>query len=69
MEWRSRAKRNLLNSSGAVVVRSGEIQDVRGVDQLTAVYDRQVKVWKLCDSDWDSGARSLEDSEIRGLVP
>jgi hypothetical protein len=62
MEWRSRAKRTVGS------LRVGQIQDVRGVDQLVAVYDRPQQTWKLCDSDWDSGANSLDES-IRGLVP
>lgn len=71
MEWRSRAKRNLFNSSGVLTLRSGQIQDVKGVDQLVAVYDRPQQAWKLCDSDWDSGATKLDEltEEIRGLVP
>ena len=70
MEWRSRARRDLLTRRATGPSGGSRSRTCAGSTQLAAVYDRPLQSWKLCDSDWDSGARSLDDPEsIRGLVP
>ncbi|HKY22631.1 MAG TPA: hypothetical protein VJM31_15570 [Vicinamibacterales bacterium] len=66
--WRSEAKRDLYNSAGQLILKKGESTTAQGVDQVAAVYDRDQKLWKLCDSAFDSGATSLAEP-LRGLVP
>jgi len=71
--WVSRAKKDLYNSSGTrIVMRKGQVQTVEGVDRLAAMYFRNQKRWKLCDSTFDgtnSTSLSPVDLESMGLVP
>jgi len=65
--WLSRAKRDLYNSSGRLVLKKDELATAQGVDQVAAMYYGDQKRWKLCDSQFESGATSL--TPISGLVP
>jgi hypothetical protein len=63
--WRSQAKRDIPGTQ----IKKGEISIATGVDQLAAMYYANLKRWRLCDSDFDSGKTSLTSEPIRGLVP
>ena len=66
--WRSRAKRDLYDSRGRLVLREGEMTVATGIDQVAAMYYPSQKRWRLCDSAFQSGTTSLADT-LKGLVP
>ena len=50
-------------------LRAGQSTTATGVDQVAAMYYRDQKRWKLCDSQFDPDATSLRAAQIRGMVP
>jgi hypothetical protein len=68
--WKSVAKRDVYNSDGTLHARAGETT-VAGpaVDQVAAMYYRDQKRWRLCDSSFDPGSTSLQALRVKGLVP
>ena len=66
--WKSRAKRDLYDSRGRLVLREGETAIATGIDQVAAMYYPSQKRWRLCDSAFQSGSTSLTDV-LKGLVP
>jgi hypothetical protein len=68
--WRSVAKKDLYDGfTGQLVLRAGEQTVASGVDQLAAMYYREQKRWRLCDSSFDPGSTSLKAAAIKGLAP
>jgi hypothetical protein len=67
--WLSRAKRDLYDARGRLVMRMGETAVADGVDQLAAVYNRDQRQWRLCDSSFDTNSTTFTGVELRGLVP
>ncbi len=66
--WKSRAKRDLYDSRGRLVLREGETTVATGIDQVAAMSYPSQKRWRLCDSAFQSGSTSLADT-LKGLVP
>jgi hypothetical protein len=67
--WRSRAKQDLYDARGRLVLRKGEVTTASGVDQVAAMYYPSRKRWALCDSAFDPNSTSQEALEIPSLVP
>ena len=67
--WRSRAKQDLYDSRGRLVLRRGEVATASGVDQIAAMYYPSQKRWRLCDSAFDPDSTSQEALDIPSLVP
>lgn len=68
--WKSIAKRDIYDQFGQLALRTGQQTEAGpGVDQVAAMYYKDLKQWKLCDSQYDPGHTSLRSLTIRGLVP
>jgi hypothetical protein len=69
--WKSQANRDVYNPiTGQLDIRAGAMTEAGpGVDQVAAIYSRDLKQWKLCDSQFDPEHTSLRAAQIRGLVP
>ena len=67
--WRSRAKQDLYDARGRLVLRKGEVTTASGVDQVAAMYYANQKRWRLCDSAFDPGSTSQTALDIPSLVP
>jgi hypothetical protein len=67
--WRSRAKQDLYDARGRLVLRRGEVATASGFDQVAAMYYPNQKRWRLCDSSFEPDSTSLDALEIPSLVP
>ena len=50
-------------------MKKGDSTTATGVDQVAAMYYRDQKRWKLCDSQFEPDVTSLRAAQIRGMVP
>jgi hypothetical protein len=62
--WKSKLLRDLPDGS-----RAGAVGAVAGFDQLAAMYYRDQKRWRLCDSAFNGAPVSLRALIAHGLVP
>ena len=69
--WKSIARRDIYDQfTGQLAVRAGQQTEAGpAVDQIAAMYYRDQRQWKLCDSQFDPDHTSLRAATIRGLVP
>jgi hypothetical protein len=67
--WKSIAKRTSYNPDGSLYATAGQqVEAGPNIDQVAAMYYRDLRQWKLCDSQFDPDSRTLK-AGIRGLVP
>jgi hypothetical protein len=73
--WKSIAKQNVYDQFGQLVAVKGQQTETPfGTDQVAAMYYKDLKQWKLCDSQYDPDhtslkAPSLTAPSLWGLVP
>ena len=68
--WKSIAKKDVYDQYGSLYLRAGQSTEAGpAVDQVAAMYYRDQKRWRLCDSAFDPDHTSLRARTARGLVP
>jgi hypothetical protein len=71
--WKSLAKRDIYTDSGVLALRAGQQTEASGIDHVAAMYYRDQKRWRLCDSQFEGSSTSLTAGTsrqlLRGMVP
>jgi hypothetical protein len=68
--WKSVARRDVYDQFGVLFARAGtQTEAGPAMDQVAAMYYRDQRRWRLCDSSFDPDHTSLRAAAIRGMVP
>jgi hypothetical protein len=68
--WKSVARKDVYDQFGVLYARAGtQTEAGPAMDQVAAMYFRDQRRWRLCDSSFDPDHTSLRAAGVRGLVP